>query len=554
MYENFIINFDLIFISLATEINNCLIDIYYEDKKFRIRYPQEHPLSVPLSSPLKKEKNCLNFYLLVQKGKKFRKLAKGEINIYKKYLFINKDLSFEKFIYLFTYRNQLNLNLLENSKQETFPGQIFIRCQFLDPEQQGEKSDNNNILSNIEEKTKSLKNAINSIQPKEKEKYLSSIKSKKSNNGESNGLELETLTCKLDEEDEIKLISNNIQNPRKEIDEDLSDISISIDSMDEDENDINSKNIEQVNLKVDDMISKLRKYFDENSESVLPQEPEKLRHLLETLTTQVKNISETYSQNLQSMASINKRLKFQAKDYYDKYKELKANYEKEKKEFLMKNKVLECEDKLNKEENNKISKEIDEVKNEIDIFNNKLGLSPNQKDEETEIMLDILRSLKEKNVDIYEGLNKNQIDFLNEMMKESDFGNNIDIKNNLNNNYNGNEIQKDNNESNDDSLEGEKYAKAIEDIANKIYSQNLIPDIKIEQIENNIYAFNDKEVTLKFDENDQLKLLDGTDLEKWIINSFKIPLQVKSPPAIGKPKKQVQNNKSGGAGKKGRYN
>ena len=68
----------------------------------------------------------------------------------------------------------------------------------------------------------------------------------------------------------MKLISNNIQSPRKEIDEDLIELSISIDSMDEDENDINSKNIEQVNLKVDDMISKLRKYFDENYESVLP--------------------------------------------------------------------------------------------------------------------------------------------------------------------------------------------------------------------------------------------------------------------------------------------
>ena len=444
----------------------------------------------------------------------------------------------------------MNINLLQNSKQETFPGQIFVRGQFLDPEQPGEKSDPNNLLNNLEEKTKILKSSINSIQPKEKEKYLSSNKQKKPNNGENNGLELETLSCKLDEEDEIKLITNNIQNPRKEIEEDLSDISISIDSMDEDENDINSKNIEQVNLKVDDMISRLRKYFDENSESVLPQEPEKLRQLLETLTTQVKTISETYSQNLQSMASINKRLKFQAKDYYDKYKELKNNYEKEKKEFLMKNKVLECEDKLNKEENNKISKEIDEVKNEIDQFNNKLGLSPNQKDEETEIMLDILRSLKEKNVDIYEGLNKNQIDFLNEMMKESDNANNMDMNNNINNN--GNEMPKDN-ESNDDSVEGEKYAKAIEDIANKIYSQNLIPDIKIEQIENNIYAFNDKEVTLKFDENDQLKLLDGTDLEKWIINSFKIPTQVKSPPSVGKPKKPAQNNKSGGPGKKGRY-
>ena len=444
----------------------------------------------------------------------------------------------------------MNINLLQNSKQETFPGKIFVTGQFLDPEQPGiDNSDGGNILNNIEEKTKILKNTINSIQPKEKEKILSSLKPKKSGAAsENNFLELETLDCKLDEEDEIKLISNNIQNPRKEIDEDLSDISISIDSMDEDENDINSKNIEQVNLKVDDMISRLRKYFDENSESVLPQEPEKLRQLLETLTTQVKTISETYSQNLQSMASINKRLKFQAKDYYDKYKELKNNYEKEKKEFLMKNKVLECEDKLNKEENNKISKEIEEVKNEIDLFNNKLGLSPNQKDEETEIMLDILRSLKEKNVDIYEGLNKNQIDFLNEMMKESD-NTNMDM-NNMNNN--NNDIPKDN-ESNDDSVEGEKYAKAIEDIANKIYSQNLIPDIKIEQIENNIYSFNDKEVTLKFDENDQLKLLDGTDLEKWIINSFKIPNQVKSPPSVGKQKKPIQNNKSGAPGKKGKY-
>ena len=161
----------------------------------------------------------------------------------------------------------------------------------------------------------------------------------------------------------------------------------------------------------------------------------------------------------------------------------------------------------------------------------------NQKDEETEIMLDILRSLKEKNIDIYEGLNKNQIDFLNEMLKENDNNNEIN-----NDNYGNADYQKDN-ESNDDSAEGEKYAKAIEDIANRIYSQNLIPDIKIEQIETNIYSFNNKQVTLKFDENDQLKLLDGTDLEKWIINSFKIPSQVKSPVAVNKPKKGVQGSK-----------
>ena len=451
----------------------------------------------------------------------------------------------------------MNINSLKATKKDIYPGQIYFKGQFLDWIE-SQDLDITTALNNLDENTKMIKNALNSLPLKEKEKYVNT-KSKKLINNEDNGLELDTLNCQLDEDDEIKLISENSQNPRQEIDEDLSDISLSIDSLDEDDTDVNSKNIEQVNLKVDDMINRLRKYFDENSENVLPQEPEKLRHLLETLTTQVKTISETYSQNLQSMASINKRLKFQAKDYYDKYKELKDNYEKEKKDFLTKYKESEKENELNKQENIKISKEIEEVNNEIDLFNNKLGLPPNQKDEETEIMLDIIRTLKEKNVDIYEGLNKNQVEFLNEMLKESDNNiNNINMNDNMNNNminnnnYMQNEIQKDN-ESNDDSLEGEKYAKAIEDIANKIYSQNLIPDIKIEQIENNIYAFNDKEVTLKFDENDQLKLIDGTDLEKWIIDSFKIPSQVKGS-NMTKPKKgNASNNKGGAQGKKGKY-
>ena len=446
----------------------------------------------------------------------------------------------------------MNINILKETKKDIYPGKIFIKGQFLDLIESRD-TDISLALKNLEENTRIIKSALNSISPKEKEKYFYSLNNKIKNgiNIENNGLELDTLNCKLDEEDELKLISENIQNPRKEIDEDLSDISLSIDSPDEDDNDTNSQNIEQVNLKVDDMINRLRKYFDENSENVLPHEPEKLRNLLETLTTQVKNISETYSQNLQSMASINKRLKLQSKEYYDKYKELKDNYEKEKKDFLIKYKESEKENELNKQENNKISKEIDEVKNEIDLFNNKLNLPFNQKDEETEIMLDIIRSLKEKNVDIFEGLNKNQIEFLNEMLQESDNTNNND--NVINNNYMQNDIHKEN-DSNDDSQEGEKYAKAIEDVANRIYSQNLIPDIKIEQIENNIYAFNDKEVTLKFDENDRLKLLDGTDLEKWIIDSFKIQPQIKNNNNITKPKKNNPiNNKGGPQGKKGKY-
>ena len=68
--------------------------------------------------------------------------------------------------------------------------------------------------------------------------------------------------------------------------------------------------------------------------------------------------------------------------------------------------------------------------------------------------------------------------------------------------------------------EGEKYAKNIEDLVNKLYDDNLIYNINIEQIEDNIYKFNDLEIKLKFDKNGFLKLQNGTDLEKWILNNF----------------------------------
>ena len=265
-----------------------------------------------------------------------------------------------------------------------------------------------------------------------------------------------------------------------EFDDDLSNVSLS--EVDEGEEE-HINETDGVNSQIDEMITKLRKYFDENSDTVLPSDPEQLRLLLENLTSQVKNISETYSQNLQSMTSINKRLKFQAKDYYDRYKELKKTFDKERREFQMKKKVIQCEEKLNQDESDKIGKEIAEVKNELEFFQKKLGMNQDSKDDETEIMIDILKSLKEKKIDIYERLSKDQAEFINEILNE----------------------EKEDADASNDSIEGEKFAKAIEDIANRIYNQNLIPNIKIEQIETNVYSFNDKEVSLMFDESDRLK-------------------------------------------------
>ena len=56
-----------------------------------------------------------------------------------------------------------------------------------------------------------------------------------------------------------------------------------------------------------------------------------------------------------------------------------------------------------------------------------------------------------------------------------------------------------NNNKDNDIDEGEKFAKNIEDLVNKMFEENLISDIKIEQIDDNVYTFNNKEIKLKFD-------------------------------------------------------
>ena len=73
---------------------------------------------------------------------------------------------------------------------------------------------------------------------------------------------------------------------------------------------------------------------------------------------------------------------------------------------------------MNQDENEKIGKEIADVKTEIEFFQKKLGMNQDNKDDETEIMIDILKSLKEKNVDIYEGLSKDQVEFINDILNE----------------------------------------------------------------------------------------------------------------------------------------
>ena len=92
----------------------------------------------------------------------------------------------------------MNINSLKTTKKNIYPGQIYFKGQFLDLVQ-SQDIDITTALNNLDENTKLIKNALNSLPQKEKEKYINA-KSKKLINNEDNGLELDTLNCQLDDQ------------------------------------------------------------------------------------------------------------------------------------------------------------------------------------------------------------------------------------------------------------------------------------------------------------------------------------------------------------------
>ena len=89
---------------------------------------------------------------------------------------------------------------------------------------------------------------------------------------------------------------------------------------------------------------------------------------------QIDNLATNYSVNLNVISEINKKVKFQAKNYYEKYKEIKAQFEKERRELRSKTTILEYEVSLNNEENSRLRQLFNDVKTELLFFRTKVGI------------------------------------------------------------------------------------------------------------------------------------------------------------------------------------
>jgi len=136
------------------------------------------------------------------------------------------------------------------------------------------------------------------------------------------------------------------------------------------------------------------------------------------------------------------------------------------------------------------------------FFKNKVGIKDDldQKDEDVLLMADILNDVKNTDIDIYAGLNDTQKASLNEILDR----------------YKGGEG---NHELLLEQDDGEKIIKKIEEIVNQKFSEKKIINIKIDQVDDETYKFNDKKAHLHF-ENEVLKVEGGVTFEEWIVTNF----------------------------------
>lgn len=450
----------------------------FDDDVMRLDYPMKSPVSFTLGEKFLQEKLVFNFIIMSALGNKYKKIAKGDIELQSKY-FVDKKTTFEKWIYMTPYQSQIEeLGIQSDStKNEVNNGKINVKIE---------------LQENLEEyKTKLV---------------LYQKDNQASNSNEKNNIRKNYNFNLKDGEN-----NRNVQ-----FDDNLSDVSISI--LDVKEEDRKGLDLEQ--LIDDDYIEDLKQIIENNYQKILPKDPVKLKQMNESLYKKFINLSNTYNEVLYSLATTGEEIREETKKFYDDYKLLKKDIFNGRVELKKQNYQLKREIEANNQENKTLKQEIENYKTEKKILKNKLGLEDTKKTEnpDIEILSETLKKLNDMGIDIFVGSGLSEED------------KNL-VKNMLNINTNDDENKKDGTdneyEGDDDIKEdlelGNQIVALIEKDVNDLYLRKKIEQVKIDQINAITYVFqNDKdthEVTLKIIK-DELYCSDGTTFSSWLIKNF----------------------------------
>ena len=417
-------------------------------------------------------------------GKKYKKIARGEIHIFKKY-FQGDKLKIEKTVYLTPYQSFINSVNIDSPKVELNSGKILLTINLLEPFEHLKKE-------NVKEHNK---------------------KNQKKNLNQDNNAN----------ENYDGLIIN------LQFDDNLSDLSISI----IDESDEERKGLELNQFVNDDYIQKLKELMASDYEKILPKDIEKLKQMNEMLYSKFSELSNSYNETLFALNSTNEEIRQKAKKYYDDYKKIKKDVYKGRVELKKKNKELKKEIDINNEDNKALLNEVENLKNETQVLKNKLNIQSeedikNNTNENNDInsLIEILKKLNNLGYDVVSssGLNDEEKIKLKNILNLSD-SNNENTNNNENNNLNQNGNNDENEDMKDDIELGNQIVSLIERDVNDLYGRQIIENVKIDQINAITYSFeNDrqsKNVTLKI-QNGNLICSNGVSFNSWLVSNFGI--------------------------------
>ena len=473
---------------------------------------------------------------MIEIGKKYKKIAKGDLKLLTKYFLDGKNI-YENWINIKPFTRQLeNLgvqsDLLQNDKGN---GKIYATIELKDP------------LDEFKKKVGVFGEAPNpDLGVGQNENFLKKM----------------------------------------EFNDNLSDVSISI--LDTKEEDREGLELEQ--FIEYEYIEGLKLLLQNDYKNILPNDFVKLRQLNEILYGKYIDLSNAYNETLYSISSLNEEIRQQAKKYYEEYKLLKKDVYNGRIELKKQSEELQLEIKDNNKENSDIKEEMEKYINEKKQFKSLLGINEEeenkkeQKEEEkdntsyeNDMLINLLKNLSSQGYDIFKGANLTEEEMkliegtfdMNNMNENENINRNVeniinssekkesDI-NNMNNNMisekkenaeinpeeekiekednapdnkneeNGEEMEEydyDNEDIKENFELGNQVVSLIEKDVNDLYLKKIIEQIKIDQINAITYTFekesddNPHEITLKI-ENGELFCIDGTKFSAWLIKNF----------------------------------
>ena len=466
---------------------------------------------------------------MIEIGKKYKKIAKGELKLLTKYFLEGKNI-YENWINIKPFQRQLeNLGVQSDLlKDELNPGKIYATIELKEPQ------------SDFQKKAALFPSSNN---------------------------------------------ENIRETPKNKFDDNLSDVSISIVETKEEDR----EGLELDQFIEYEYIEGLKLLLQNDYKNILPKDFVKLKQLNEILYGKFIDLSNAYNETLYSLSSINEEIRQQAKKYYDEYKLLKKDVYNGRIDLKKQNEQLHLEIQNNNQENINIKKDIEKYLSDKRQFKSQLGIvdidkkTENKNTIDNSILTNILKNLSGMGYDIFKGANLNEEE-LKLIEKNLNINNNNTANTNINNNQNNtsennskkkekkmdnievneeanNDLEKnlnmnDNNANNNMNMnvdkneedsqerknEGEEYeyendedmkddlelgnqvVSLIEKDVNDLYLKKVIEQIKIDQINAITYTFeNEKdeahEITLKI-VNGELYCIDGTKFSAWLIKNF----------------------------------